>query len=425
MEKQYMPFENNSKKIIYIFLTNQYLPKPGATGLCVHKIAKELAKDKDTVFTICYGASIGNKDEITDNVHIIRIKEPFYLMQHNNKLISRIAKITSRIVKLLHLKRYPLRSILLSRKYINEANNIIHRYSGCKKCIVASYTPLEAVYAGMLLKKKYDNQIKAVFYSTDTLSNEQGTDAILSAERRRILGLRWEKRIFQTYDNSIIMQCHEDYYHSSVFKEYQNKILTSNFPLLENNTSIEYKKKQGSISFVYAGTLYKNLRNPSFTCRVLMTLCSDFKEGLKIVFLGSGDCDDILKQAEIETNKQICYLGLQPYEVANKYINNSDVLLSIGNHESQMMPSKIFEYIATGKPIIHFYSYCQDPCISPLLKYGNALLINQQSVSVNEAKKMISDFIKEIKYIDYPDIITKFIDSTPKYTTDLIQGLME
>ena len=27
----------------YIFLTNAYLPKPGATGMCVHQIAKELS----------------------------------------------------------------------------------------------------------------------------------------------------------------------------------------------------------------------------------------------------------------------------------------------------------------------------------------------------------------------------------------------
>ena len=38
----------------YIFLTNQYLPKPGATGMCVHNVATELAKRGESVATVCY-----------------------------------------------------------------------------------------------------------------------------------------------------------------------------------------------------------------------------------------------------------------------------------------------------------------------------------------------------------------------------------
>ena len=59
----------------FIFLTNQYLPKPGATGLCVHQLAKELAKDNN-VWTVCYKDEDDRK--AFDNVNIIKIKVRYF-----------------------------------------------------------------------------------------------------------------------------------------------------------------------------------------------------------------------------------------------------------------------------------------------------------------------------------------------------------
>ena len=99
-------------------------------------------------------------------------------------------------------------------------------------------------------------------------------------------------------------------------------------------------------------------------------------------------------------------------------IYNADVLLSIGNKESPMVPSKIYEYMSTGKPIIHFYFYDGDPCIEPLKRYGNALLIKDND---KLSKDKIFEFLKNFKQLECKDIEKMFLTSTPKYTVDLLK----
>ena len=97
-------------------------------------------------------------------------------------------------------------------------------------------------------------------------------------------------------------------------------------------------------------------------------------------------------------------------------MDRSDILLSIGNKGTEMAPSKIYEYMSTGKPIIHVYSEENDPCIEQLVKYGNALLIKEG----NDSRDLIVEFINSRKNIDTSDVFKRFISSTPSYTVDLI-----
>ena len=137
-------------------------------------------------------------------------------------------------------------------------------------------------------------------------------------------------------------------------------------------------------------------------------------------FLGSGDCDDIIVAAAEESNGCIEKMGMQPHDVAMQYIGNADVLLSIGNVDSPMAPSKIYEYMSTGKPIIHVYTYEKDPCLDPLRIYGNALLIKENDSSGCEK---MTKFIDNRKILGFEEVQRKFLLSTPAYSIDLIENL--
>ena len=74
--------------------------------------------------------------------------------------------------------------------------------------------------------------------------------------------------------------------------------------------------------------------------------------------------------------------------------------------------------MSTGKPIVHVYTYDKDPCIEPLKKYGNALLIREGET--NGALKML-EFIKNRKQLSYEEVEELFKSSTPKYTVDILE----
>ena len=398
----------------YIFLTNQYLPKPGATGMCVHNIAKRLAEEIDNkVYTICYGS--GDKyNSVIDAVNVIKIKNPKYynIGAIKNKIKQKIYHYISIIAKIIHIYNYPLRNNSLVNKYIREVEKIIKTNSNIT--IIASYTPLEAVVAGMKLKNKYGDKIKIIYYSTDTLSNEQGNDSILPAKYREKSGLKWENRLFKIYDLILIMECHQKYYYQK-HPSYLRKFKIVNFPLIENNV-INKKNKESKISLIYAGTLYKQLRNPSFMLNMLNKISRNIN--IKVDIMGSGDCNDIIDDAMKKSKNIIKYHGMVNHEEVIKYIKSCDILLSIGNKESPMMPSKIYEYISTGKPIIHIYSSENDPCLEPLRKYGNSLLIRDGDF---DCIKMVEKFINNKHVLDYSIIKDMFETSTPEYTIKIIK----
>lgn len=398
----------------FIFLTNQYLPKPGATGLCVHQLARELAKDNN-VWTVCYKDEDDRKE--FDNVKIIKINVPFFLRENNSKsnIARKVQYYGSLYSKAVYFRQYPLRSRRLIKNYKKAIESILK--SSGKATIIASYTPLEAVIAAKEIKDAYKDNVKIVYYSTDTLSNEQGNDGLLSAEYRTKCGIRWEKELFSKFDRILIMECHRAHYYTDTYKEFFQKFAVVNFPLLTRPVIQASKKEEKSKTrLVYAGTLYKQLRNPEFLLNILVELSKKIE--MEAVFLGGGDCEDLLNKAERDSNGAVKYLGMQPHDTAMQYIASADVLLSIGNVESPMAPSKIYEYMATGKPIIHTYTYEKDPCLEPLVRYGNALILKNDD---NNALEKTLECIGHITILDYEEVECRFLTSTPFFSVDLIK----
>ncbi|MCX0373506.1 glycosyltransferase [Clostridium perfringens] len=399
----------------YIFLTGKYLPTPGATGLCIHSIAKELVSEKNKVTTICYEDK-SNLNNI-DGVNIVRISAPSYFFDKKYKYsIKRSIDIMkSRLSKLIHINKYPLRSTRLMYNFKNTCLNLIGESD--EATIIASYVPLEAVAALELIKIEKP-KVKIIYYSADTLSNEQGNDGLLTSKKREQLGYKWEKRIFNKCDKILIMECHKFHYFSEKYLEYKNKMELVNFPLL-NKPEFNVSRKDTNISvknIVYAGTFYRNLRNPQFALGTLLSVLEN--NSYNLIIMGGGDCNDIVEEACNKLPNQIKFLGMQPHKIANEYISSASVLLSIGNSESPMAPSKIYEYMATGKPIIHFYSWDKDPCIETLIRYKNALIVKEGSIN---AKDRIEEFIKNSKTINFDDLEAEFKTSTPRYTASIIE----
>jgi len=401
----------------FIFLTNAYLPKPGATGVCVHQIAKELVSQGEDVRVICYGEG-RQYESVFEGVKTIKIKDPFYIRPSRGltglkRFFHRAANIVSRI---LYYNRYPLRSSLLVKRYIDAISKTVN--NGNNVVIVASYTPIEGVVAAAKYKKNNSNS-RIIYYSTDTLSNEQGESGFLSPKKRTELGLKWEKLLFSIYDRIILMECHRAHYEKEFFGPYKNKFVFVSFPLIvRQDTGRSKYNSQTSKKIVFAGNLYKKMRNPSYICNLMISSFDNSE--VHLLFIGGGDCNDELVEACGKSHGMVEYSGFMPYSYVKNALDEADVLLSIGNAFSTMCPSKIYEYMSTGKPIIHSYTYEEDPCLEPLLRYGNALLLKEGKENNDD---MIRTFMANTRKQDFTETERRFIKNTPKYTADYIKSI--
>ena len=401
-----------------LFLTNFYYPGPQATGVCIHQLAKEITHTGKQAYVVCNNQGSEPKSECLDGIHVQRVDMPRYRYWNypvvtsprglKQRALSFLGKMIGFSKKLFHFRKYPLRDGVLTRRYVRTVSALIEQHG--IRTVVATFNPVECIEAGAILKKKYP-QVTFVYYSLDTLSNEKGS-GLLPVRFRERQGVKMEQRYFAIYDRVLLMNCHRTHYSQAAFLRYADKICYADFPLFSPIEGAGGASKDRN-SIVYTGYLYRGIRNPAPVLRMLSPVLGEYT----VHFYGSGDCDDILSGFEDRFPGRICRHGQVSHDRVIRAILSADVLLSIGNAGTDMAPSKIYEYMSTGKSILHFYADEQDPCLPVFEKYGNALCVK---IGDEDAEQSIRDFLEQSHEMQVDGIRELFKTSLPSYTVDLI-----
>ena len=99
--------------------------------------------------------------------------------------------------------------------------------------------------------------------------------------------------------------------------------------------------------------------------------------------------------------------------------NSFHCLVSIGNLNTTQIPSKVIEYISTGKPVIHFCEVKNDPVKNIAKEFENLFIISKTTNKdallnqLNSFYKDISTFDKELFTQKYSaKSITKILNSS-------------
>ncbi len=77
-------------------------------------------------------------------------------------------------------------------------------------------------------------------------------------------------------------------------------------------------------------------------------------------------------------------------------------LLSIGNLNPTQLPSKVIEYISTGKPVVHFAEIENDPVIKIANDFDNLFIITSKTnldkffIELTDYFKSVSTFNKNL-----------------------------
>ncbi len=135
----------------------------------------------------------------------------------------------------------------------------------------------------------------------------------------------------------------------------------------------------GPVRCSFFGSMYREIRDP----RPAIALFSGTGEGIETRF--AGKIVDGTKQDFFPEKCSCRYLGELAGEALAKEYAETEVLVNIGNAVDNQMPSKIFEYISTGKPIINIFKTPDCPTLKYLEKYPLALNIGEEEIRENPA----------------------------------------
>lgn len=401
-----------------LMIVDKFYPKPYANTICADKIADYLKSQGIDIDFLAFKDSgiIGENTHNDSNVYYVnpdlRLKLFYYADNFNNKKISKIAKFLAKILsfsrKIFTFNFEPFYSFSFPKRISKSIIKLDKKnsYDG----IITLLQPFDGTYA---VFKKYKKIKKPwIIYAVDNLNNFN----LKKYFKTRDTNKYWSLKFLKKCSGFIFTKSRENLYSDPCFDKFKKKMYASDIPLLnENLATPSYKYfKRNMINICYFGSLNSIHYNPIAVLEAFEKM--KIKNDCALHFFSRGNGTDCVSKYSREHKLNVFIHDYLPYSEMLSVEKAADVLLSM--KFSTNISAKIFEYISTGKPIIHFSGIKNDPDVPYLVKYGNAKIFNLfDDVSTD------FDFESFIK-INYSKISNDFCMNKPKFSGDLIRGII-
>ena len=415
-----------------LFILGKYHPDYSANGLCARNVIDALVADGHDVTCVVNSFAEFNEPYELNGAKIYPIKPRLsvrlaeWCRRNQNRkicgLLNRLSALMTKAKLGLTQHRWPFVSRGYSRRFYREALRL-HRENSFD-VVVGVYTPFEALYAAYRLKKK-DESIKFVPYYLDALAGGWGL-SLWSENKISKRTRKWEGLIDSCADAVVSMNATHKYFEDnplSLSRDVKRYFL--DVPALLPSISCEEARISEERKYAfYAGYISYPGRNPLPFLDAFSKILDLIN--IDLVFVGSCNHMDVLEPYIKSSNGRIKHLGLMDHGSVLEMEKNAEYLVNIGNENPNLIPSKIFEYMRFGKPIISTYRTDNDTSLEPLKKYGNACFIDERLPAEDNARTLL-DFInsENKKPISPEEMQKEFYLNTPTAFVDVINSLKE
>ena len=277
--------------------------------------------------------------------------------------------------------------------------------------IIPTCLPFDTVRAALLYKQTHECRVIPVLY--DMFAESQRLQRFKWNKKLKMrANLKLEEEMLKQSDRVLHMPSWTEHFelHWPELKEKRREI---EHPLIvrPERTKLE-GYDQDKIHIAYTGVVDSVVRNPQF---VLNFISGEIFTDIVFHFYSLGSAQSLVEKAA-QSRKNLFSHGQVSGSIAHQVMNTADLLLSIGNNDNTQMPSKIFEYMSTGKPILHFAQVPDDRTVRILKRYPMAHIVFRDSGNTEyqrrEAYRFISDNRK--KQIGFDEIRTCFQEADVK-----------
>ena len=425
----------NKKHIVFIL--GNYYPDYSANGICVKKLVDDI-KHEQNVTVICKKTNNEQVDiERFDLQTIIRISNMEIsarnkideILRNSDNKCKKLLSIC--LLRIIQIRGY-LRAIFfrenINKSFIKRYVNALHKIEQPIDLIVPVCFPYESIVAALKYKEMYNINQKIVPYLLDKYSSANGlhrTEWNKKWKWERHLSMEKEmldksEHVIASVDWEEHMNC---YLNNNI-----NKVTFVEIPALcpiEKDNLVKYEDEK--INIVYTGALNHKIRPVEYTLKLFYGFIKN-NEKYVLHLYSRGNCNNIINKYVSIKPKQFINHGSVTVNVAYSAMNNSNFLLSVGNTDLTQQPSKIYEYMSCGKPIIHLYHDERDPMIQVLSKYPMSCCLKQSvDCFINNACD-IEAFIKKYykkPIVSYDIVETIFKKSTPKYVIKVLNSCLK
>ena len=209
-------------------------------------------------------------------------------------------------------------------------------------------------------------------------------------------------------------------YEGGPLAAWRNKVQVLGFPVLLPGAPVP---AHTGVRCVFCGSLYPTLREPDFALDLFAAL-NDPDLTLTMAGRGWEPFEAAAQKAQTVLGARFFRPGLLPPEKAAALENEADILLSLGNAYDNQMPSKLFSYLGTGKPLLHLAVTDTDPTLPYLAKDPLALVLHQKDGVTQETVETLRRWLAKVQgqRLPYAQVAALYPEFTPEVVAETFVG---
>lgn len=408
-----------------LFLTEYFYPHCDANGNCVWNLAKAMVNSGHTVSVLCNCTR--EEDRVQKMIDGIRVygccfdsgytkSEAIKLMSQNffSGLILFVRALVRRVqlqfLAGFHVRPYRFFKVKSALKLLLQQETF--------DAVVATFFPVDFGLICAQLTKFRKMQTPFYLYQVDLYITNTTLSRHFQWLRIKVLQFIYK----QSAGAIITLQMREE---MNKLTEIDNKvIIEQEFPCFNptrNNKNCFAEKSSSVIQCVYAGTLYDDIRNPDYTFSLFEALGKQISLQFHVYSNYSPSlCEN--KYHHIIFHEKV---SAKEYD---DILSAANILVHIGNSTCTQLPSKLLDFLSTGRPIVNIIKNSACPTISYAQKYPFCLTILENFPHFQEQTKIIKRFILENakkSSLNAQTLVELYQTCTPEYVSAQFVKIMQ
>ena len=330
-----------------VFLVGGYYPTFTPPGICAEKIIAQL-KERCDITIVCWrrNMEVQDRDFDHDGVHIVQVSD--FL---NDRLISaktgtgrrfwRMARLGLSALRLNDSLAWIRRSMLCELLHLHREKPV--------DAVVSVAFPLQTHEAAAAFKACHPG-VRWITYSTDTHHGKTDGRRWLRPFRERSEHRCYAQADANFLSREIYTSCADFLGPTIMVKSKMLDYMVDLRASSDGNSKPDRRFPEDEIALVFGGAFVEGVRSPEYMLELLERLPPDSRIRWH-VYSNQGFRPLLETFASRHPSRLALHepVGIDEFR---RIIRGADILVNVSNDSDQFFPSKAFEYVATGRPIV-------------------------------------------------------------------------
>lgn len=414
-----------------VFTVGTYYPLFSATSRCAKNLVDTMVKDHEvTVIAQQRWDSPKSVDDLGLAEHLRYIStgvsraRAYVDRRMNTRGTSKAWKCGNRFLAGVRYRETLFSPTACHKSEVNAYLRELERLNPKPDQLIPVSLPFEGVVACALYKQKNPEVVLTPVIFDQFSESATLLKTVYERRAKFEASVQLERKVAEIADR--IFTVTWDEHIQKCMPDLVDKFQHIEHPMLIHDEAYDYADDNvfdEGLHAVYAGALNAAVRDP----HLLTDLFEGFNDrtgiGLKLHSYAMGDGVSIVADAQKRSPRDIELCSPVAPSALLPIYASADLLVSAGNNVIDQKASKITEYMATGKPILHIAQRKDDPVISDIVHYPLGLVLYATD-SIIENQEHLALFIKKAcgKRVAFEEVAALFPEEVPSNVGNLILG---